>query len=288
MRALRSAAASASVARDRDRGRPDAGAGDHRPVGMLGNGDAAPALVRLAIRDKNHRSRLGRAPRPQRGDQRRAGNGGAAHARSIANSAAALDLQLAALSALARLGNPRAGARVRALCRARRGPPISGHRDLGPGPSFRRADGAGADQGARRPTGQYRGGRLSRAWPPGDAGLLQPLFFAGRRSEAADRDETRRHHRAWPRVRAQRRHSRCRVARARRAPRLRQSRSRAGGRDGAGLVARSARVVPAARARAAAAPVRPRGRERAAGSAGGVAGNRGAPRRSAPARRTAH
>jgi len=75
-------------------------------IGMLGNGDAAPALVRLAIRDKE-------APLVAR-TARVTGAAGAEieaellrAARSISNAAATADVQLAALAALARLGDSR-------------------------------------------------------------------------------------------------------------------------------------------------------------------------------------
>jgi HEAT repeat protein len=75
---------------------------------MLGNGDAAPALVRIATREKE-------APLAAR--TARVAPGGSSieleltalrNARSIATSAAGTDVQLAALLALARLGDPRA------------------------------------------------------------------------------------------------------------------------------------------------------------------------------------
>jgi tetratricopeptide (TPR) repeat protein len=58
-------------------------------IGMLGNGDAAPALVRLALRDREPQSA-----------------GGRTGARTVVTTNS-LDLQLAALVALARLGDPR-------------------------------------------------------------------------------------------------------------------------------------------------------------------------------------
>ena len=75
-------------------------------IGMLGNGDAAPALVRLAIREKE-------APLVAR-TARVTGASGAEMeaemlraARSVSNAAATVDVQLAALAALARLGDAR-------------------------------------------------------------------------------------------------------------------------------------------------------------------------------------
>jgi tetratricopeptide (TPR) repeat protein len=78
-------------------------------VGMLGNGDAAPALVRFAIRDKEPppAARMGR-PTPSAATGVELEMAALRNPRSIASSAAGLDLQLAALSALARLGDPRA------------------------------------------------------------------------------------------------------------------------------------------------------------------------------------
>jgi len=77
-------------------------------VGMLGTGDAAPALVRLAIRDKDQ-ALSARMVRPAPGAATGAELEVAAmrNARSIANAAAGIDLQLAALAALARLGDSR-------------------------------------------------------------------------------------------------------------------------------------------------------------------------------------
>jgi HEAT repeat protein len=76
---------------------------------MLGNGDAAPALVRLAIRDKEPplAARMTRsAPGAATGAELEMA--GLHNARSVGNSAAEIDLQLTALFALARLGDPRA------------------------------------------------------------------------------------------------------------------------------------------------------------------------------------
>jgi tetratricopeptide (TPR) repeat protein len=77
-------------------------------IGMLGNGDAAPALVRLATRDTEPPLAL----RPTRAASATATSGELEIAalrkgRSGANSAAGIDAQVAALSALARLGDPR-------------------------------------------------------------------------------------------------------------------------------------------------------------------------------------
>jgi tetratricopeptide (TPR) repeat protein len=60
-------------------------------IGMLGNGDAAPALVRLALREKEPSN----GPRP------------AGRSFGVAASGASADVQLAALVALARLADPR-------------------------------------------------------------------------------------------------------------------------------------------------------------------------------------
>jgi len=75
-------------------------------VGMLGNGDAAPALVRLAIRDKEQ-APSARMVRPGAATGAELEAAAIRNARSIANATAGIDVQLAALAALARLGDPR-------------------------------------------------------------------------------------------------------------------------------------------------------------------------------------
>ena len=125
--------------------------------------------------------------------------------------------QLAALVALARLGDPRGAPRVRALRDTDGGSPLSRHRDLGSGPPRRRACGARADQGARRPAGRSRGGRLPRSRPPAERRIAAAAVLAGSGHAAADRNAARRDHRAGPRVRAQRRRPQQRVAGAARA-----------------------------------------------------------------------
>ena len=185
-------------------------------VGMLGNGDAAPALVRLAIRDKEP-PRATRVPGRPTGVLRRA----ARRRRTCGDRCAARRAVRA--GATRRSARP---PRVRALCAA----PNADHRfraiaiwglgRLSDAPAAPELIKALDDRQAEIVAAACLGlGRQATA------GSLQPLFALADRSEAADRDATRRHHRAWPRVRAQRRRSRSRVAGARRAPRLRQIRS---------------------------------------------------------------
>jgi tetratricopeptide (TPR) repeat protein len=73
-------------------------------IGMLGNGDAAPALVRAAIRDKEL-PLAARTARPASGVELEMAT--LRNAQAVATSAAGVDGQLSALSALARLGDPR-------------------------------------------------------------------------------------------------------------------------------------------------------------------------------------
>jgi predicted Zn-dependent protease len=77
-------------------------------VGLLGNGDAAPALVRLALHDADA-PQAARISRPAAGAATNIELEMAAlrTARSVAGAAAGTDAQLSALTALARLGDPR-------------------------------------------------------------------------------------------------------------------------------------------------------------------------------------
>ena len=76
-------------------------------IGMLGNGDAAPALVRLAIREKEDVVTALRTARASSTAGVEPELTALRMARSISNAAAGTEVQLAALAALARLGDPR-------------------------------------------------------------------------------------------------------------------------------------------------------------------------------------
>jgi tetratricopeptide (TPR) repeat protein len=75
-------------------------------IGMLGNGDAAPALVRLALRAPDGAS--SRSTRASAATSIELELGMLHGARAIANAQAGIEVQLAALAALARLGDARA------------------------------------------------------------------------------------------------------------------------------------------------------------------------------------
>ena len=259
------------------------GAGDHRSdrhAGQRRRGAGAGA-ARDPGQGTTARGSDG-APRPERRDRRRAGNGGAAQR--------PVDRQLRGGARFAARGAVRARATRRSAGRpafaryagAQRGQSISRDRDLGPGPSLRRADGAGADQGARRPTGPT-------SWRPpvsGSAARRAPrrcsLCSRWPPMPAADRDATRRHHR--PRPRGPRAAPPLATALSPALlelldsgdPELAQAAAMAlaWSRDPRGLFPLLARALLPHRFALAR-------RERAAGSAGGVAGNRGAPGRSA-------
>ena len=242
-------------------------------VGMLGNGDAAPALVRLAIQDKEPAGRTVRA----------------LDARAGGWPARTPTSQLAALVALARLRRP---ARPRPAFARFRGirPAIDRLRaaaHLGPRPPRRRAGGARADQGARRPPARGGRGRLPRPRPPPGADRVCRRCSRWRRTRGG-RPRRRRAAILGPRPRghAQRRRpqqrvaGRCSTCSIPAMPELAQA---AGA--GAGVVARSARAAPAAVARAAAPPLRAERRQRTAGGAGRLAGLGRSARRGPPARR---